>query len=103
MIGDLSYYRVQVSRMMSLPSHMVSLISTETPVTSEPNGIAHYIASSGVTADASLLSAHSIVTGANASLPPPRHRCYGLLSPALSLHVWKSRCNSYKARQDGLW
>jgi hypothetical protein len=103
MIGDLPYYQVQVSRMLPLPSHMVSLITTDTSVTSEPDGIAHYIASSGVTAGTSLLSAHSIITGANSSLPTPRHRYYALLSPALSLHVWKSRCNSYKARQDGLW
>src|ERR1700722_7590176 len=103
MIGDLSYYRVQVSRMMPLPSRVVCLTSTETSVTSVPDGVAHYSASSDVTASISLLRAHSIITGANSSLPPPRHRCYGLLSPALSLHVWKSRCNSYKARQDGLW
>jgi len=67
--------QVQVSRMMSLPSRAMCLGSTSAPVTSEPVGVAHGFASSCVTANASLLSAHSVIYGANSSLPPPHHRC----------------------------
>jgi hypothetical protein len=95
--------QVQVSRMMSLPFRVVRSVPAETLVTSVPDDGAHVNSSSCVTADAISNRAHSIDSGANSSLPPPRHRCYRLLSSALSLLVRKSHCNSYLARQDGLW
>jgi hypothetical protein len=51
----------------------------------------------------SKLYAHSVAVGANSSLLTPRHRCYALLSSALSRLVLERECNSYQARQDGLW
>jgi hypothetical protein len=74
MSADRSNYRVQVSRMMSLPSQITCSFSAGTSVTSVPEGRTHSYSSSCVTANASLLSVHSIVYGANSSLPAPRHQ-----------------------------
>jgi hypothetical protein len=74
MSADRFSYRVQVSRMMSLPSQVLRSFSAGTPVTSEPESATHSYSSSCVTANASLLSVHSIVYGANSSLPSPRHQ-----------------------------
>jgi hypothetical protein len=95
--------QVQVSRMIPFPFREARFVPADTQVTSVPDDGAHVNSSSCVTADAICSRVHSIDFGANSSLPPPRHRCYGLLSSALSLLVRKSQCNSYLARQDGLW
>ena len=92
--------QVQVSRMMSLPFRAMSVVPVGTLATSVPERNAHSLFSSPVTAGTIGPGAHFIVSGANS---PPRHRCYALLSPALSRLVRESHCNSYYARQDGLW
>src|ERR1700722_2919811 len=70
---------------------------------SGPNGVTHATSSSRVTADTQCIDVRFVYSGANLSLTPPRHRCYALLSSALSRHVRETRPNSYVARQDGLW
>jgi hypothetical protein len=90
-------------RMVPLPSQVMCVVPAEALATSVPNDSTHSHSSSCVTAGALCIDTHSIASDANSSLPPPRHRCYGLLSPGLSLLVRKSQCNSYLARQDGLW
>ena len=47
--------------------------------------------------------AHFAVSDANWSLLTPRHRCYALLSSAMSPLVRETSGNSYQPCQDGLW
>ena len=70
-----SGYRVQVSRMISLPSAVTGDRLVNSLVTSVPVSDAHGCSSSCVTADAVIISAHFLVSGTNSSLPPPHHRC----------------------------
>ena len=49
------------------------------------------------------LYVHLILSDANDSLLSPRHRCYALLSSAMSGLVRETSCNSYQPCQDGLW
>ena len=86
--------QVQVSRMMH-SSYRMSASWADALATSVPDDATQGSSSSCVTADAKRHSAHLILSSANSSLPPPRRRCYGLLSSALSLLVRKSQCNSY--------
>ena len=99
-----SCYRVQVSRIMITSLAAARAISDRTSSASAPDEGTH---------SGSLLlmrnsrhhihGSHLLYSGADWSLPPPRHRCYALLSSALSRLVLESSANSYQARQDGLW
>src|SRR6202012_2821201 len=89
-------YRVQVSRMIITPLAAARAVVERTSGTSAPEVSTH---------SALLLltrnsrhrtpGAHLIYSGPDSSLLPPRHRCYGLLSSALSRLVLESRRNSY--------
>jgi hypothetical protein len=96
-----SNYRVQVSRMVLTPLN-VACGSGGTGNIS-PRWCSAQLFSLTCNSKHRNLYAHFIVTGANSSLLPPRHRCYALLSSALSRLVWETRRNSYQPWQDGLW
>ena len=95
-------YRVHVSRMMLTPLNASWVDSAGLLSTSVPERATHFAPSSCVTAGTAHHNAHFIFSGSDSSLLPPGHRCYALLSSALSRLVWESRGNSYQAREDGL-
>jgi hypothetical protein len=96
-----SNYRVQVSRMVLTPLNVAC--GSDGTGNISPTLCNAQLFSLTRNSKHKNLYAHFIVTGANSSLLPPRHRCYTPLSSALSRLVRETRRNSYQARQDGLW
>ena len=94
--------RVHVSRIVPSPSREIPVVLVNCVVFSSRRCDAlHFLLMCN--SRHRYLCAHFIVAGANLSLLPPRHRCYALLSSALSRLVRETRGNSYQPRQDGLW